>query len=220
MSSSNAAPAARASGKIVRHALVDRLFHWVTAACVLVLLATAFLPIVGVEFGWVTPHWITGVVLIVAVLFHLVRSVIWQSLRTVWIGFADLRDAFAIVRGALGRRGDDPPKPGKYSFAQKLIHFAFAVTVLTVSVTGGIMLARVNTPWWKSNPYLLADASWGIVYVLHDLAALTLITMVMTHIYFALRPEKLLYTRAMIRGSITRAEYEEHHDPKRWQVNE
>jgi formate dehydrogenase subunit gamma len=44
--------------------------------------------------------------------------------------------------------------------------------------------------------------------------------MVMIHIYFALRPEKLLYTRAMIRGSITRAEYEEHHDPKRWQVNE
>jgi formate dehydrogenase subunit gamma len=221
VSSPDATHAAHASGKIVRHALVDRLFHWVTAACVLVLLATAFLPIAGVEFGWVTPHWITGIVLIVAVLFHLVRSLIWQSLRTVWIGAADLRDALAIVRGAFDRRSAAAaPKPGKYSFAQKFIHLAFAVTVLTVSVTGGVMLARVNTPWWKSNPYLLADANWGIVYVLHDLAALTLITMVMVHIYFALRPEKLLYTRAIIRGSITRAEYEEHHDPKRWQVNE
>jgi formate dehydrogenase subunit gamma len=213
-----AAGAASASVKIVRHALVDRLFHWVTAACVLVLLATAFLPIVGVEFGWVTPHWITGIVLIAAVLFHVVRGLFWQSLRTVWIGAADIREALAIARSTL-RLGGAPAKPGKYSFAQKLIHLAFAVVVLTVSVTGAFMLARVNTPWWDSNPYLLADKSWGIVYVLHDLAALLLITMVMTHIYFALRPEKLLFTRAMIRGWITQEEYGEHHDPKRWQVD-
>jgi formate dehydrogenase subunit gamma len=214
------AGAASASAKIVRHALADRLFHWVTAVCVLVLLATAFLPIVGVEFGWVTPHWITGVVLIVAVLFHVVRSLFWRSLSTVWIGAADVREALAIVRSTLRMSGGAlPAKPGKYSFAQKLIHLAFTVVVLTVSVTGAFMLARVNTPWWDSNPYLLADKTWGIVYVLHDLAALMLITMVMTHIYFALRPEKLLFTRAMVRGWITREEYGAHHDPKRWQVD-
>ena len=213
------AGAANAPAKIVRHVLVDRLFHWITAACVLTLLATAFLPIVGVEFGWVTPHWITGVVLIVAVLFHVVRGLFWQSLRTVWIGAADVRDALAIVRQTLRLGGVSPPRPGKYSFAQKLIHAAFAVVVLTVSVTGAFMLARVNTPWWKSNPYLLADKTWGVVYVLHDLAALSLITMVMTHVYFALRPEKLLFTRAMIRGWITRDEFGEHHDPNRWQVD-
>jgi formate dehydrogenase subunit gamma len=209
---------AGASAKIVRHVLADRLFHWVTAACVLTLLATAFLPIVGVEFGWVTPHWITGVVLILAVLFHVVRALFWQSLRTVWIGAADLRDGLAIVRNTLRIGTARQVKPGKYSFAQKLIHLAFAVVVLTVSTTGAIMLARVNTPWWKSNPYLLSDRSWGAVYVLHDLAAMLLITMVMTHIYFALRPEKLLYTRSMLRGWITREELGEHHDPKRWEV--
>ena len=109
-------------------------------------------------------------------------------------------------------------KPGKYSFAQKLIHHAFALVVLTAVGTGGAMLVRIDTPWWKRNPYLLADATWGVVYVLHGLAALTLITMVMLHVYFALRPEKLLFTRAMLRGWITRAEYSEHHDPQRWQV--
>jgi formate dehydrogenase subunit gamma len=218
--SSPRAGAASASAKIVRHALVDRLFHWITAACVLVLLATAFLPIVGVEFGWVTPHWITGVVLLVAVAFHVVRGLFWQSLRTVWIGAADMREAAAIVRNTLRLgAGPEPPKPGKYSFAQKLIHLAFAVVVLTVSVTGAFMLARVNTPWWKSNPYLLGDRTWGYIYVLHDLAALLLITMVMTHVYFALRPEKLLFTRAMIRGWITREEFGDHHDPSRWQVD-
>jgi formate dehydrogenase subunit gamma len=221
--SEHAAPragAASAAAKIVRHALVDRLFHWITAACVLVLLATAFLPIVGVEFGWVTPHWITGVVLLVAVAFHVARGLFWRSFKTVWIGAADIREAVAIVRSTLrAGKGAEPPKPGKYSFAQKLIHLAFAVVVLTVSVTGAFMLARVNTPWWKSNPYLLADKTWGLIYVLHDLAALFLITMVMTHIYFALRPEKLLFTRAMIRGWITREEFGEHHDPNRWQVD-
>ncbi len=50
--------------------------------------------------------------------------------------------------------------------------------------------------------------------MLHDLAALTLITMVMMHVYFALRPEKWSFTRSMIRGWITRDEYSEHHDPE------
>jgi hypothetical protein len=46
-----------------------------------------------------------------------------------------------------------------------------------------------------------------------------LVTMVMMHVYFALRPEKLKFTRAMILGWITRREFEEHHDPQRWQVD-
>lgn len=208
-----------AADKIVRHALVDRAFHWITAASVLILLATAFLPIVGIEFGWVTIHWITGLALLVAVVFHTVRALIWQDLRSMWIGAADLRDAAAIVRTTLRTSRDPLPKPGKYSFAQKLIHHLFALVVLTTLVTGCLMLTRIDTPWWRRNPYWLADQIWGIVYVLHGLAALLLITMVMTHIYFALRPEKLVFTKAMIRGWVTRGEFADHHDPQRWQVD-
>lgn len=206
------------TAKIVRHALVDRLFHWITAACVLTLLATAFLPILGVRFDWVGVHWMTGVVLAAAVLVHAVRALVWQSWRTIWIGAADVREALAIARVTL-RRGDTVPKPGKYSFAQKLVHHLFTLVVLTTLGTGGFMIVRVQTPWWRPNPNILSDATWGIVYVLHGLAALLLITMIMTHVYFALRPEKLKFTRAMLLGWITRGEYEEHHDPKRWQVN-
>jgi formate dehydrogenase subunit gamma len=204
--------------RIVRHAFADRLFHWVAAACVLTLLGTAFLPILGVAFGWVTPHWITGLVLAAAVLFHLVRVVVRGTWRAMWVGRADLEDAREIASAAL-RRVLPARRPGKYSVAQKLIHHAFAVVVLTALVTGGLMLLRIDTPWWRRNPYLLADGTWGIVYVLHGLAALLLITMVMMHVYFALRPEKLMFTRSMIRGWITRSEYDEHHDPSRWQVN-
>jgi cytochrome b subunit of formate dehydrogenase len=206
-----------AATRVLRHALVDRVFHWVTAVCVLTLLATAFLPILGVQFDWVNIHWITGVVLTAAVLFHIVRALLWQRLRTVWIGGDDVREALAILRATV-RRAGAPPKPGKYSFAQKLVHVFFTVVLLAAIVTGGLMLAHVETPWWRPNAYLLSDATWGIVYVLHDLAALTLITMLITHVYFALRPEKLLFTRAMLRGWITRREYEQHHDPNKWQV--
>jgi cytochrome b subunit of formate dehydrogenase len=158
-------------------------------------------------------------VLVVAVLFHLVRSLVWQDWRAVMFGAADIEEAVATVRGALRLDGEPATKPGKYSFAQKLIHLCFAIVVLAVAATGGLMMAHVETPWWRPNAYLLSDASWAIVYVVHDLAALLLITMVMTHVYFALRPEKLFFTRSMIRGWITRAEFEEHHDPNRWQVD-
>jgi formate dehydrogenase subunit gamma len=194
------------------------VFHWLTAACVLTLLGTAFLPILGLKFDWVMVHWMAGLVLIGAVLFHLVRSLVWQSWRTMMIDGADVREATAIVHGTLRRSSGEGPKPGKYSFAQKLIHLFFTLVVLASIATGALMLAHVETPWWRPNPYLLRDATWGVVYVLHDLAALTLITMVMTHVYFALRPEKLKFTRAMLRGWITRAEYERDHDPRRWQV--
>jgi formate dehydrogenase subunit gamma len=213
---SSATPSA--AGRILRHAAVDRAFHWVTAACVLTLMATAFLPILGAEFSWVGIHWVTGLVLMGAVLFHIVRVLLRQGLRAMWIGLADLGDAVAVARATLRRDATAFPKPGKYSFAQKVIHHAFALVVLMAVATGGAMLARIDTPWWKRNPYVLADGTWGIVYVLHGLAALTLITMVMVHVYFALRPEKLLFTRAMLRGWITRAEFAEHHDPRRWQV--
>jgi len=212
-------PAAGATERVLRHALADRVFHWLTAASVLTLLGSAFLPILGFKFDWVMVHWVAGLVLIAAVLFHAVRALVWQNWRTVMIYGPDLREAAAIARAALRRGGAGPQKPGKYSFAQKLMHLSFTLAVLGAAATGALMLAHVETPWWRPNPYLLRDATWGYVYVVHDLAALTLITMVMVHVYFALRPEKLLFTRAMIRGWITRAEYDEHHDPRRWQVD-
>lgn len=207
-----------AAERIVRHALPDRLFHWISAACVLTLLGTAFLPIVGVEFAWVTVHWAAGLVLAGAVLFHVIRVLVRGTWGSMWIGRADFADTFEIFSATL-RRALPTRRPGKYSVAQKLIHHAFALAVLTTLVTGGFLLVRVDTPWWPRNPYLLTNATWGIVYVLHGLAALLLVTMVMAHVYFALRPEKLQFTRAMIRGWITRAEFDEHHDASRWRVD-
>jgi len=206
--------------RIVRHAGFDRLIHWIIAICVLILLATAFLPILGIEFKWTVIHWSTGLALIAAVVAHIVRSLMAKRLRRIWISRRDIGDALRIARFNL-RAGSGPlPKPGKFSFAQKFIHLAFAVVVLAASATGALMMVKVDTPWWDRNPYWLTDESWGLVYLIHGFSALLLITMVMSHIYFAVRPEKAMFLRSMLLGWITRAEYDQSHDPKRWRVNE
>lgn len=219
----NPSVAERAQGsavtdRIVRHALTDRVLHWLMAAGTLILLGTSFLPILGWQFPWVTAHWVSGFVLIAAVLFHAVRALFWKDIGSMLVGAADLRDVLALARLNLRLADAAPPRPGKYSPAQKLIHHAFTVVVLVALVTGAVMMAKIDTPWWDSNQYILSDATWGVIYVLHGLSALMLITMVMAHVYFALRPEKLLFTRSMILGWITRKEYRAHHDPERWQV--
>jgi formate dehydrogenase subunit gamma len=184
------------TGRIVRHAGVDRAFHWLTAAAVLTLMATGLLPVLGVRFNWVVIHWITGVVLILLVLFHIVRSLIWQHFKTMW-----------FTSEELSRK-----KVGKYSVAQKLMHIAMTLMILGAAITGAFMLAKMDTPLWKRDPYVLAQETWGVVYAIHGLAALSAVTLVMIHIYFGLLPENRMYLRAMIKGWITRQELIQHHD--------
>jgi cytochrome b subunit of formate dehydrogenase len=212
--------AASAPGRIRRHLLVDRVYHWLMAACVLTLMATAFLPIIGYKFEWLGLHWSTGVVLSALVVIHIVRAVIWQDFWAMVFDGADLRNGWRRLSRALGGHGPAPGMPGKYNGLQKLYHAGIAVLVLAIVASGLAMLLKIDTPLWRRNPYLLADYQWGWIYVVHGFAAMALITMVMIHIYFALRPDEWRLTRSMFRGWITRREFEEHHDRKRWAADE
>ena len=204
-------------GRVTRHRAVDRLYHWTMAAAVLTLLATGFLPIVGIKFAWVDPHWIAGTVLAALVAIHIVRATIWQDFWAMMIVPQDFRDGVAAVR-ALFRPAVSAPRPGKYPILQKLYHLAIAVVMLCLIGTGLVMMVKIDTPLWTRNPYWLSSSAWGVVYVAHGLAAMTTVTLVMIHIYFAIRPEKLWITRSMILGWITRRDYEAHHDPERWRA--
>jgi len=190
------------AGRVQRHKAIDRAYHWVMAATVLILLVTAFLPILGIKFEWVGIHWVTGLVLTVIVLFHIVRASVWQSFRAMVPDGQDLAQPFA--------------KPGKYSVAQKLYHLAISVLILAAIGSGLLMWRKVDTPFWQRDPYWLSTDSWGVVYAIHGLAAMALVTMVIIHVYFALRPDEWYLTRSMLRGWITRKEYEDHHAPRRW----
>ena len=96
--------ATRTSERIVRHRPLDRLYHWLMATCVFVLMGTAFLPILGIKFEWLDIHWITGVVLAALVLVHIVRALFFQDWRNMWIGIADLRDLWGDIYRLLGGR--------------------------------------------------------------------------------------------------------------------
>jgi cytochrome b subunit of formate dehydrogenase len=208
------------SERVVRHLLLDRLYHWTMAAAVLTLLATGFLPILGWKFEWVTAHWIAGVVLAGLVAFHIVRSVIWLDFWSMVPGVDDLRSGWRAAKQTIGRKGQPPLLPGKYSLLQKLYHLVVAVVALTLITSGVLMLLKIDTPFWRRNPYWLSDHEWGVIYAIHDLCAMAMITLLMAHIYFALRPEKLWMSRSMIRGWISRADYRTQHDPVRWPVPE
>ncbi len=210
-------PAAAPAGvprRVLRHTLPARLFHWVMAAAMLVLLVTAFAPVMGFRFPWVTVHWIAGVVLTASVAFHVVHAIGWQDF---WAMMRiDVAEGVATLRHILRKDAPPPPPDGKYPFDHRLYHHVIVVVGMGVIVTGLLMMVRIDTPFWARNPYLLSDAAWGVVYVVHGLCGVSLIFLTAAHIYFALRPEKLWITWSMIRGWIDREHYVRHFDPERW----
>ncbi len=159
--------------RIPRHSLAARMFHWIMAAAMFTLLFTAFLPKIGVQFDWVTYHWIAGAVLTVSIVFHIIHASFWLDFWSIWPDKSDLEDAARRLRRFIGRPAPPPRRFAKYPLENKL-------------------------------------------YLLHGLAGVGLIALIMVHVYFAIRPEKLDITKSMIFGSMRREFYLKHYDPERW----
>jgi len=212
------AHAGSAPPRIPRHSLAARSFHWVMAAALLTSLATAFLPKVGVRFAWVTVHWLAGIALTASVLYHVVHASFWLDFRSIWPDRVDLEDAGRRTRRALGWAAPPPRRFAKYPMENKLYHLAVLVAGLSAIASGLLMLARVRTPFFPRNPFLLGDRAWGFTYAVHGLAGVGFILLVAVHVYFGLRPEKRPITRSMISGWMSRDFYLEEHDPARWPV--
>ena len=203
---------------IERHSLSARIFHWTMAFSMLVLLVTAFVPVMGLQFAWVELHWMAGVLLIATILYHIVHAIGWQDF---WSMFQlGIGEGIAHLRHILSPKAPAPPKAGKYPFDHRMYHHVIVVVSLTAMITGVLMMVRIDTPFWTRNPYLLGDGivGWGGIYVLHGLSGVALITLVAAHIYFAVRPEKRWLLWGMVRGTIDRETYAEHFDPEKWDV--
>ena len=201
--------------RIPRHSFVARMFHWVMAVAMLALLLTAFLPIVGVRFAWVQWHWMAGILLTASIMFHIVHATFFLDFWSIWVGPKDIPEFKAEMMREIGREIGGP-KPGKYPLGNRLYHLAVMVAGLVVIGTGLVMMYRVRTGLIERNPYLMSDSAWGLTYVLHGLMGVGFVGLVIAHIYFALRPEKLWITKSMIFGTVSRRDYLTHHDPDRW----
>ncbi len=197
------------SDRIQRHKLIDRIYHWVMAASIFTLLITAFFPIIGIKFAWLEIHWIAGLSLTVLVVAHIFRALFFQRLLDM---VPDGKDFQSLTNGSV--------RPGKYNLMQKLYHLGVGGLIIGAIGSGLLMFRRIDTPFWRRDPTWFDSNGWGIIYSAHDLIGMSLITMVMIHVYFALRPDEWHLTRSMFRGWITRKEYVEHHDTARWKAKE
>jgi len=204
--------------RIPRHSLMARLFHWIMAGAMFVLLFTAFLPKVGVQLNWVTYHWIAGTVLTISILFHIVHATFYLDFWSIWPDRSDIEDARKRLQRFMGKSTALPRKFAKYPLENKLYHGVVMLSGLAVIITGVFMMFRVRTVFFPRNPYLFSDMTWGMMYVLHGLAGVGLITLTIVHVYFAIRPEKLPITASMIVGSMSREFYLKEHDPQRWVI--
>jgi cytochrome b subunit of formate dehydrogenase len=181
-----------------RHAAIDRLFHWGSAIAMALLLATSLAPVLGLHFAWYGIHWVSGLILTLLILLHIVRALVWQKPGTMLlVSAADFRSGGA----------------GKYTLAQKLMHLAWAVALLVATVTGLLLLQKAGVPFLERDPYARSLSGWGVLTLLHDLAALLSVFLILVHVYFGILPEKRAYLRAMVVGWVTRGELKAAHDP-------
>ncbi len=185
---------------LLRHQRIDRWFHWLSALTMGVLLVTSLFPILGLRFAWYGIHWVAGLVLTLVILLHIVRALFWQRPGTMLL----LNAGDFTAHGA-----------GKYTLAQKLMHLAWAVAILVAIVTGVLLLQKAGVPFLARDPYAFSLGSWGVLTLLHDLAALLSVFLMLVHVYFGILPEKRAYLRAMVKGWITRKDLAVEHNVER-----
>jgi cytochrome b subunit of formate dehydrogenase len=157
-------------------------------------------------------------VLTASIVFHVLHASFWLDFRSIWPDRIDMRDGWHRILGFVGLPAPSPSKFAKYPLENKLYHGVIMMTGICVIATGIFMMFRVRTVFFVRNPYLFSDITWGMIYVLHGLAGVGLIALIMVHIYFGVRPEKLPITRSMIFGWMSREFYLHEHDTTRWVV--
>ena len=203
--------------RIPRHSFVARVFHWVMAASMLVLVITAFFPVIGIQFAWVEWHWMAGILLTGSIIFHIVHASFFLDFWSIWVGPKDIPEIKAEFLREIGKEPGGR-QSGKYPLGNRLYHLVVMIAGLAVIITGILMMYRIRNPIVVRDPYVMSDPAWGVTYVLHGLGGVGFVGLIIAHIYFALRPEKLWITKSMIFGYITRRQYLEHHDPDRWKT--
>jgi cytochrome b subunit of formate dehydrogenase len=211
--------AARVPARVARHSLAARMFHWIMAASMLTLLGTASAPVLGLNFNWIEIHWIAGLVLTASIVYHIIHASVWLDFWSIWLNKEDVNEATTRFKRAMGRSAPAPRKAAKYPWDNKMYHTAIVLSALASVPTGLFMMNRVETPLFVRNPYLFSDTTWGVMYVLHGLSGIGLVGLTISHVYFAIRPEKRWITKGMIFGDISRQDFLRHHDPDRWIID-
>ena len=96
-------------------------------------------PSSGVEFPWLTIHWVSGVLLTVSVLYHIVHATFFLDFWSIWIGPSDIQEAVQRVKRQLGQDVEVKGHP-KYPLDHRLYHLAVTLAGFAVIGTGLVMM--------------------------------------------------------------------------------
>lgn len=162
-----------AAGAAARHSAFQRFFHWANATAVAILLISG-LAIYGSlslgNLGRTTAFWFA---------WHLWISPAYAALLVAHVLY-EYR-----APGHVDEMWPAGATPGKYDRAQILFHWAVALNLAALVLTG----AMLWKPLRALLPLRLLGLGWEFVFVnrvLHGLFTGTLLALLLAHVYFAL----------------------------------
>lgn len=192
-----------------RYRGLTRANHWLTAACMIVLLLSGFAffhpSLYGLTalFGggqvtrWLHP--LVGVVMAASFLGLFIRM--WRLNLPARGDDQWIRHMGDVVRG----KDDRLPEVGKYNAGQKLVFWAFSLLILVLLATG-VMIWEQHFAWMVSLPVR------RVAVAVHALAAVAIVLVFILHVYAALWVRGTL--RAMTRGTVSGGWAWRHH--RKW----
>ena len=131
--------------RVPRHSLAARLFHWIMAAAMFMLLFTAFLPKVGIQFNWVAYHWIAGSVLTVSIHFSHHPRHLLPGLLVDLAGQGGPGGCMEAVPALHGTSRRPAAKVCQVSAGEQALSWRVMLAGLAVIATGVFMMLRVRT---------------------------------------------------------------------------
>lgn len=223
--------------EVDRFSVAQRASHWIMAIAIFALMLSGFIIMnnavtvkVVAGLSWLTIHIASAVVLIGYTLFHVGHVAYKGTWNRMWMGRKEVTDLWTRFKNLVGLT-DEYPRQFYYPSAQKLLHWAITGATLGVIATGLVLWRRVSfEPLWSATrefTFLGVTFGFGTTeamgliswsFVLHDFFAIAILSLVMGHVYFALRPNEWEITKSMITGTVPVEEYAEKYSPSSWSV--
>jgi formate dehydrogenase subunit gamma len=191
---------------IERYQASDRINHWLTAIC-FVLLALSGLALFHPSLFWLTSllgggpwtrilHPFIGVVMFLSFLGLFLRFRRHNGLD------AKDRQWLRQWRDVLNNREDALPEVGRYNGGQKALFWVMAVTVLLLLVSGIVIWQPYFAPAFN-----ITVIRWAVL--IHAVSAFVLILGIIVHVYAAIWVKGTI--GAMTRGVVSRTWAKRHH---------
>jgi len=186
-----------------------RVNHWITAACVVMLLLSGF-AFFHPSLYWLTylfgsgqfARWLHPIVGVVMALgFFGLFVQMWR------LNLPRAEDAEWLrrMKDVMKSNEEALPELGKYNAGQKLMFWAMAALVLVLLVTGVMM-------WEEYFPHLVSIPMRRVALAVHAISAVLMLLLFVLHVYAAIWTRGTL--RAMTRGTVTGGWAWRHH--RKW----